>query len=390
MKQFLAGILLAFIAWSGAAQPTPIGGIVNGYADVTGITGTDVTVGSFSGALTGVSCGDVVVVIQMKGATCDASNGPGYGDVTDIGSAGRFEWAVVESAAGSVVTLRDPLQFTYTPSTAPVQMVVAPSLEDAEVTSVVTAPAWDGQVGGIVALDVRDSLVLSADIDATALGFQGNDDNPTSVAGVNESCVLGFVTGGCIGTDYAYPTNSSFGVAKGEGIALAPAGQENGRGHLGNAGGGGGIESGGGGGGGHGGAGGDAGGCNLNSCQCSCSGADYENVAGIGGQDLGAFLGPTPAGLPGRGWRNGQQRERHGLLHHAQHHGRCRGRSGPHPCFDPRGQRSVDRCEWRERLHRRWHVQHVRNSGRRSRWRHLHRDRHHPLDHLAGQWWQGE
>ena len=284
--KYLVGLVLGLSSIGLFAQTT-ISGVVNTYATVTDITGADLTITAQRGASHSFGCGDAVVVLQMAGADHSTALNASFGDLTALNAAGTYEWPVVESVTGSVITLAEPLTRSYTTDDV-VQLIHVPSYGDAEVTGAVLGEPWNGQSGGVVALNARGTLTLSADIDASGIGFRGGSGIDDTRAGISDFCFFNLIENGCVGTGYAYPASTAFAVEKGESISEPVAGQEHGRGHRVHGGGGGGVESGGGGGGGHAGAGGRGGGCNFNSCFCDCSrsAGDYNETAGIGGSSL--------------------------------------------------------------------------------------------------------
>lgn len=263
--------------------------------------GTTLTLGSLrtggGAASTPIAAGDLLFIIQMQdadinpaGGNLTNTNATTYGDgasgrgFTALNDAGHYEFAVVRSVAGNVVTLRDPLQYSYlaAPATASsgrhtFQVLRVPQHAALTLTAPVTAPAWDGQSGGVVVLDVAGTLNLNGQtIDASASGYRGGG-----------AFTNGSLTGQAV-SDYAnvYATPNARGAMKGEGYAGTPSlvrgttvtggvsgtaanlptgdlGYPNGyvvaRGAPGNAGGGGDQHNGGGGGGGNVGAGGKGG-----------------------------------------------------------------------------------------------------------------------------------
>ncbi len=266
-----------------AAPPAGISGVVNTYHPGTASVAagaTSVPVGAASGAPTPIAAGDVVLIMQVQGATIDGTNSADYGDgaggdtargTNGIGQTGRYEYAV---ATGPVTGGRLPVSAMGTDAglvnsyvAGPVdgtggqrrfQVVRVPTYPDVRLGAV-TALAWNGSVGGVVAVDVAGTLDLhGGTISASAAGFRG------------AGAVARTSNGGAIAS-----STGAGGGAKGEGIAGTPrsvvssgsvvdTGTEGlpgggfGTGAPGNAGGGGGFKAGGGGGA-NGGDGGDGG-----------------------------------------------------------------------------------------------------------------------------------
>lgn len=192
-----------------------ISGTINTYTNVTGIASNVVTVGSAAG----LSVGDKVLLIQMKGATITTGNVPAFGTITGYGNAGNYEYLTVASIAGTNVTMTtNPCQ-TYT-ITGAVQLVRVPVYTNPNITGTLTAMDWNGTVGGVLAFEATGTVTFNANIDVSGNGFRGG-----AVA------VGGFA---CNDPGYADGTKGK----KGEGIATAPAGQDANRAPLANGGGG--------------------------------------------------------------------------------------------------------------------------------------------------------
>lgn len=287
-----------------------------------------ITLGTSTGAGASIAAGDLLLVIQMQDAAINTSNDERYGDgtgtagnttgngsgATNYNSAGLYEFVVAKSAVGTgggTVQIEGKgvgggLINTYTNAPASnakgqsrFQVVRVPQYYDAIVTGAVTAAAWNGTSGGIVALDVANTLTFSGgSINVNALGFRG---------GLGQQ-----LTGGTgVNTDYVNLRTRDNDGNKGEGVAGSPLNMYNGtgatttggggyptgsastgdraRGAPGNAGGGGtdgtpsdNAQNSGGGGGGNGGAGGLGGFC-WNSANCSgrgFGGAAFPHTAG--------------------------------------------------------------------------------------------------------------
>jgi uncharacterized repeat protein (TIGR01451 family)/fimbrial isopeptide formation D2 family protein len=303
-----------------------LGGIVNTYYPGVGTANagaTGIQLGTPRGAATSVAVGDLLLVIQMQDAVINSSNNTAYGanngtgrGATALNSSGRFEYVVVTALVAGGVTVRgtgagNGLLNTYTTAAFGTngqkrfQVIRVPQYSSATLGSTLTAAAWDGSTGGVLAVDVAGTLALgSATVSVTGLGFRGGGGRP--LAGQNQ-------------TDDADYRNTAARAAhgqKGEGIAGTPRylydattnsvldttidGYPNGssaRGAPGNAGGGGtdgnpsvNDENTGGGGGANGGDGGQ-GGDSWNS---------QEAVGGVGG-DAVTYSTATPMALMGGG-----------------------------------------------------------------------------------------
>ncbi|MDX1905650.1 MAG: T9SS type A sorting domain-containing protein [Bacteroidia bacterium] len=213
-----------------ATLATNISGVVNTYTRVTAVGTNTVTVQSTSG----FSAGDKVLIVQMKGATISTTNDSTYGNITSYGNAGNYEFATIASRSGRTFTLTRNLCRSYTVADK-VQLIRVPVYNgDVNVTGTLTALKWDGNVGGVLAIEVKGKLTLSANINVAGMGFRGGEFNGAATAG---------------GLDYICDVSSGKGGIKGEGVTELP--QAGCRGKLATGGGGGNDHNGGGGGGGN-------------------------------------------------------------------------------------------------------------------------------------------
>ncbi|TAG93013.1 MAG: T9SS C-terminal target domain-containing protein, partial [Bacteroidetes bacterium] len=205
---------------------------------------TIVTIGTTSGTGT-FTTGDRVLIIQMKGATIDDRELATYGSITNYNNAGNFEFTNISSISGSNITLSPALVKNFSTGTNNLtQLVRVPTYTSANVLAAgIQALAWNGTIGGILTLRVTGTLTMNGNITADGLGFRGG--------------VMSTIGGNCSITTYR--TNGTFLGYKGEGIAVEPNGNLNGRGALANGGGGGNGHNGGGGGGSNAGQGGTGG-----------------------------------------------------------------------------------------------------------------------------------
>lgn len=198
-----------------------------------------------SAAFGQLDTGDLILIVQMQGAGIDTTNTDQYGTVSALNGAGLHETLEVSGVDRSTNRIFTSGCGTKNPYTVAgkTQIVRVPQYESLTVTNsgTVTAPAWDGARGGIVALHVRNTLSLQGTIDVTGLGFRGGAIDADNAA---------------VGTDLSGYTSasSSNGAERGEGIAGSASiydliGGRYGRGAAANAGGGGnGVFAGGGGG----------------------------------------------------------------------------------------------------------------------------------------------
>lgn len=287
-----------------------------------------------------IAPGDLLLFIQMQDATINRSNTSSYGDgvaggvasgTTSDGDTGLHEFVVATSTINTGTgefsfssTGGGGLQNDYTVAAATstrgqrtFQIIRVPQYNDLQIDTggSIVPHAWDGEVGGVVVIDVDGTLTFNGGaVDVSNRGFRGGGGRQ-----------LGGGSGGN-DTDYRRGSANDFHGVKGEGIAGTPryvhapfvgggngtrinTGAEgypngsHGRGAPGNAGGGGNDgrpsandENSGGGGGAGGGSGGE-GGFSWNS---------VEDVGGFGGTPAGNLSPARPmmGGGGGAGTRN--------------------------------------------------------------------------------------
>jgi Ig-like domain CHU_C associated/Secretion system C-terminal sorting domain len=216
---------------------------INAYTSVTAnaaVNATSITVASntlTSGVLTtALAPGDLIMIIQMQGATMDvdvtptASWGGHYtvpnghqldwgsfqslwGNVTAYNNAGRYELVEVRSVAGgTTINLMCGLQYAYTAS-GHVQVVRVPRFVDLTVNTAcsIVPTAWNGTTGGVVALEVFGNLTLTGTgmISASGYGFRG---------GVCETQTMGSPPSAAANKGYCASDDAREGAEKGEGI----------------------------------------------------------------------------------------------------------------------------------------------------------------------------
>lgn len=153
--------------------------------------------------------GDLLLIIQMQGATISGGDNPGFGQITNYNNSGNYEYAEVKSVSGPTgIDLLCGLQHNYTAS-GRVQVIRVPRYQSLTVASAasITAPAWNGTTGGVLVIETNDFLNLTGatNINVNARGFRGGIDPTANVSayGVQE---------------YA-TTNGDFAAEKGESIA---------------------------------------------------------------------------------------------------------------------------------------------------------------------------
>ncbi len=177
---------------------------VNGYAQVTAITSTTLTIGSSSETYGTFAVGLPVIIMQMQDNAIGANTGnnSSFGNLSSLQSAGLYEIAhvtAVTRSSGSItqILISSPLANTYSfNSNSSVQLITYPLLgNNFTTTADISAVAWDGAIGGVVALRVTGTLTLNHNITADNAGFRGGAanagnagscDNTTYITAANE------------------------------------------------------------------------------------------------------------------------------------------------------------------------------------------------------------
>lgn len=222
-----------------------LSGVINTYypGTATATAGsTSITLGTATGSATAIAAGDLVLIMQMQDAAINSSNSSQYGDgisgsgSTSLNNAGVFEYATaasnVPTTGGTLtVTAAGPsggLLYTYTAATASAshgtrtfQVIRVPNYASATLTSTLTASAWNGSTGGVLAVNVSGTLTLNgATVSVNGLGFRGAAGlQLTGAAGATNSDYL--FTSPATYTTAGAPFAGAQG-SKGEGIAGTP------------------------------------------------------------------------------------------------------------------------------------------------------------------------
>ena len=325
-------VLANWCAVPGRDGSAAISGIVNTYfagAASVSAGATSISLSYARGAPQDIQAGDLLLVIQMQDAEISTANNDSYGDgipggygngYTAIGNSGRYEFVRATSGMGAfggnvsiqgetgggLVNNYDVAPYSDTALRKSFQVVRVPQYAAATLSSTVSAVPWDGNSGGIVAIDVAGRLTFAGGaVNVAGMGFRGG-------AGRD----LGGGSGAA--SDFATSFWAGANGQKGEGVAGAPwfvlmgndaienraegyPGGGSARGAPGNAGGGGtdgfpglNIENSGGGGGGNGGEGGGGGHAWCSGIGEACNN-DFDNPSESGGHP-GARISESDAG----------------------------------------------------------------------------------------------
>lgn len=252
-RQWIFGIatvlLCATSSWAqvcaapGKDAPATISGVVNTFYQGNGtlpVATASLTLGASIGAAGTVSVGDMLMIIQMQGATINSTDSDAYGDgtasgnsnavtfstiaqangYTALGQAGLFEYVRVISAAGSAISFTPVLTNAYEQNTTvqprrTYQVIRVPQYPNASISAaspVISVP-WNGTTGGVVSIDVSGALSTSgsgAHINVSNQGFRGG--------------AQGVANSTCCNGGYWFMTSNltADGGGKGEGIAGTP------------------------------------------------------------------------------------------------------------------------------------------------------------------------
>lgn len=282
--RYLISYFILLFWFNNHAAAQNLSGVVNRYYKVLGINAaTHVVKVDNASYLASKQRG---LLIQMKGAdinqTSPASNSS-WGNITGINNAGKFELVTVCGLNADSVIFEREIKNTYDVS-GYVQLVIFPDLvSSATIVDSVFAAPWDSTAGkgGVVFINVDDTLYLNDDIVANGRGFKGGDytNYPNPPYGCS---LLNFAS-------FAFnkpASGNSVGGKKGEGIASYITNLEYGKARLASGGGGGNNHNTGGAGGGNWGAGGSGG----RNQRAGCAG----NNPGLGGVSLSSYCGGSP------------------------------------------------------------------------------------------------
>jgi uncharacterized repeat protein (TIGR01451 family) len=183
-----------------------------------------------------IAIGDLLLIIQLQDALINNSNSSSYGHgvpgdpaagSTNLQSTGLFEYVTATSAvpiAGGTLTftgtganggalntyVRNAYSGAGNRGQQRYEVIRVPQYTSATLSSALAPLPWDGNLGGVLAIDVASQLTLGGTVSADALGFRGG-------GGI-------LLTGGNGGmsTDYVVQSASTTDGSKGEGIAGTP------------------------------------------------------------------------------------------------------------------------------------------------------------------------
>ncbi|MFN3317042.1 MAG: hypothetical protein ACK40K_09540, partial [Raineya sp.] len=93
--------------------------------------------------------GDLLLIIQMQGASIRSDNTIEYGEILNYNGAGNYEFVYVSNVVGNTISFSCPLQQNYT-TAGHTQVIRVPQYQKLTIQTgaSVTAPAWNGSRGG--------------------------------------------------------------------------------------------------------------------------------------------------------------------------------------------------------------------------------------------------
>jgi uncharacterized repeat protein (TIGR01451 family) len=226
-------------------------GIVNTYFKptiqtvTTGSRTIAIASGAAKGATQDIKPGDLVLIVQMQDASINTANTAAYGsgDILNqgsgqisMGSSGLYEYAIADStvlaASGNVnLTLKKPLINAYTSAAATAnsgqkrfQVIRVPQYASAKIQGTMFASPWDGNVGGILAVDTFGTFDLNGQrLSVNEAGFRGGYGPKSPLTGTSHQGYVATTT-----ASYNYNVENTnnvlkgFGSGKGEGVAGTP------------------------------------------------------------------------------------------------------------------------------------------------------------------------
>ncbi|MDR3713475.1 MAG: T9SS type A sorting domain-containing protein [Puia sp.] len=187
-----------------------------------------ITVGPAGFGATPISTGDILLIIQMQGATFGVNNdstyganvagGIGNGYITSV--AGTMEYVVATNSVpttGGTLTIQNGLVNSYTNKAYTTsngqyayQLMRVPVYYDLSLSANITAPKWNGSTGGVLVLYAVDSIIFNGyTLDASGAGFRGGAGRQLGGAAVGNA-------------DYRRAATTTADGSKGEGIGGTP------------------------------------------------------------------------------------------------------------------------------------------------------------------------
>src|SRR5262252_7666208 len=163
--------VILFFFFSSSAQ-TNISGVVNSYYKVVEVIPSKACVRL--NTVVGLARLQKTLIIQMKGASVDTTNTSSFGDTTSLNNAGNYELAIICAISGDSVFMFHNFLNSYSVADK-VQLVKFAEYFSANVVDTVKAAPWNNTngTGGVIALNVSQTLTLNAPIYGDGSGFAG-------------------------------------------------------------------------------------------------------------------------------------------------------------------------------------------------------------------------
>jgi hypothetical protein len=151
-------------------------------------------------ATAGFTAGDLVMLHQTRGS-----------------GAGKYELATIEkidAAAKAVTLVRTPGRAFTSAGDARAQMIRVPQYTTVTIDAgaTLTAPAWDGTVGGILVLKATGAVTVAGAIDMSARGYRGMSHAAACAGGTRYACVTIDTANGFAGESGAGPSAAANGA----------------------------------------------------------------------------------------------------------------------------------------------------------------------------------
>lgn len=170
--------------------------IVNEYTTLTSDAATGATIINVTSSSLNANTrftntlqpGELVMIIQMQGASVNASIDPGnallsipkdstWGSITSYNNCGYYEFKQVKSIPnGTSIELDCPLENNYT-TAGKVQIIRVPRYKTLTINTggTLTCDAWNGTTGGVVSVEVLGNISINntGKISASGKGFRG-------------------------------------------------------------------------------------------------------------------------------------------------------------------------------------------------------------------------
>ncbi|MFN3315426.1 MAG: hypothetical protein ACK40K_01345, partial [Raineya sp.] len=167
--------------------------VINGYARVTGISGTSITISTATGEINETADtfdnGDLIIIMQMQDNVIGSTaNDATFGNLGSITSTGLYEVRqIVSQVSGPprILTIDAPLSNTYNVgANSSVQIITFRRLGSPNYTSTanMSALTWNGNIGGVLAIDVPGIFTLGHHLSADGAGFRGAPEDANSMS----------------------------------------------------------------------------------------------------------------------------------------------------------------------------------------------------------------